>query len=37
MEVNNKTPYVAPAVLVVELKTEGIICASKDQYESYEW
>lgn len=33
METNNKETYEAPAMLVVEGKAEGIICASMDQYE----
>lgn len=33
METNNKETYEAPAMLVVEVKAEGIICASMDQYE----
>ena len=28
MEVNNKQPYETPAVMVVEMRSEGIICAS---------
>ncbi|MBP5335998.1 MAG: hypothetical protein J6Y63_00610 [Bacteroidales bacterium] len=28
MEIQHKEPYEAPAILVVEVKTEGIICAS---------
>lgn len=28
MEVNDKRPYEAPAVEVLEVKTEGIICSS---------
>lgn len=33
METNNKETYEAPVMLVVEVKAEGIICASMDQYE----
>ena len=31
MEVKNKVTYEAPAMLVVEVKTEGIICGSQDR------
>ncbi|MCR5071622.1 MAG: hypothetical protein K6A62_06835 [Bacteroidales bacterium] len=30
MEVNNKQPYESPEVEIVEVKNEGIICASGD-------
>ena len=33
MEVNNKQPYVTPATEILEVKNEGIICASKDGYD----
>ena len=32
-----KEPYNAPKVLVVEVKTEGIICTSRDDYEQRTW
>ena len=33
MESKDKDLYEAPTILVVEAKTEGIICASKDGYD----
>lgn len=33
METNIKETYEAPTMMVVAVKTEGMICASKDQYE----
>ena len=43
MEKQKKVVYEAPIVMVVEMKTEGIICGSNDptaqkrDYESCEW
>ena len=34
MESTEKSIYEAPTAVVVEARTEGIICASKDGYES---
>ena len=30
-------PYEAPAIQVVEVKSEGVICASKDEYTPISW
>ena len=35
MEFTEKFIYEAPTSVVVEARTEGIICASKDGYDSY--
>lgn len=32
MEAKNKETYEAPTMLVVEVKTEGIVCASQTDY-----
>lgn len=32
MEAKNKETYEAPAMLVVEVKTERIVCLSRDSY-----
>lgn len=37
MEPVEKEIYEAPTVGIVEVKTEGIICASKDQYSPTAW
>ena len=37
MEQTIEKPYDAPIAKVIEVKTEGIICASMDQYESIPW
>lgn len=37
MESTNKDFYLAPAVSIVEVKTEGIICTSRDDYEQRTW
>lgn len=34
-EAKNKETYEAPAMLVVEVKTEGIVCASSNDYKYY--
>ena len=43
MEIQNKETYEAPAMMVVELKTEGIVCQSgglrnyqREDYEEWE-
>jgi hypothetical protein len=37
MEERLKQPYEAPTVLVVEVKTEGIICGSMKDYKYYDY
>ena len=39
MDQKEKVVYEAPSVLVVEVKTEGVICASGERpdYDSEEW
>ena len=37
MESTEKFIYEAPTAVVVEARTEGIICASKDGYDSYQF
>lgn len=37
MEQKEKVVYEAPYVLVVDVKTEGVICASRPDYDSEEW
>ena len=32
MEQKNKELYIAPVAEIVEVNSEGIICASKDEY-----
>ena len=32
MEVNTKEFYVAPSIAVVEMRTEGIVCQSQQDY-----
>ena len=33
MELEDKELYVAPTIMVVEAKTEGVICASGEDFE----
>ena len=37
METKEKNIYEAPTVTVVEARTEGIICTSRDDYEQRTW
>ena len=32
MEAKNKETYESPTMLIVEVKTEGIVCASREDY-----
>ena len=37
LELDGKVPYEAPTMLVVEVKSEGVICVSLPGYDEEEW
>lgn len=37
METTEKELYEAPAIMVVEVKSEGVICDSRTNYDQEDW